>query len=354
MEGYEAVRADRATRGGGVCWYLKQPVKWKLLDVDFLCGEHLEQLWIQVNIGGHSLALCAVYRPPGSPVTALNELEGVLHHVYLCYDELVVVGDINIDLLKRDNPFSCQLVDVLSQVNLVQIVTEPTRCSDNSSSLIDIICIDKRSNRIQCINIDVLNETDHMMVWCELDMHLPASSPSSVTCRDFGRFCRNDFEKDCALVGWGGVEHIEAIDDKIAFINSAVLSLYNVHASVRTIKIKRKYQPYFTENIKRLIKLKNNAYKRYRLSRCDAHSQYYKQLKNFLSTAIKNEKAAYIRYRVNVCNKNPRRLWRALEDLSIHKKPTEIIPEHLKDVNMINAEICCSRHRGYAAYTGVF
>lgn len=63
-------------------------------------------------------------------------------------------------------------------------------------------------------------------------------------------------------------------------------------------------------------------------------------LKNFLLTAIKNWKAAYIRHLGNVCNKDPRRLWHAFEDLSIHqyKKIKAVLQVNLKDVNRIYAD----------------
>lgn len=81
------------------------------------------------------------------------------------------------------------------------------------------------------------------------------------------------------------------INDKVDFNNSTITELFVLHALLKTVIPRRKCYTYITENIKLLIKLKDKAYKRYVLNRTVAHLEYYKQLKNYLSTAIKSERS---------------------------------------------------------------
>lgn len=67
-----------------------------------------------------------------------------------------------------------------------------------------------------------------------------------------------------------------------------------------------------------------------------ADRPYYTDVKNFLSTAIKNGKRAYNSFQVEYNRNNPRKLWNTLNKFNIHKKPVVNIPEKLKDANTIN------------------
>lgn len=93
--------------------------------------------------------------------------------MYLSYDELVLVGDLNIDMLNKNHTKSCPLSNILSQVNLTQICTEFTGHSTKSTTLIDIMYVDNNRDVIQCQNVDVPNETDEMMTCCELNIRCP-------------------------------------------------------------------------------------------------------------------------------------------------------------------------------------
>ena len=59
------------------------------------------------------------------------------------YDEskvLLLLGDMDINLLKPDENNTQKLMHVLDSVNLVQIITTPTRVTAKSETLIDHIC----------------------------------------------------------------------------------------------------------------------------------------------------------------------------------------------------------------------
>lgn len=163
---YQLVRRDRKTRGSSVCWYFRQ-AKYRIIDVGFLNVSYLEQLWLHNK---RNIAVAVAYRHPSSPVFGLLELETVLQYMYLMYNELALVVDLNVDILSRNHPNACQLSNILYQLNLIQIITEPTRHTTNSAILIDIMCVDNTINVTQCRNVDVSDETDQMIAFYELDL----------------------------------------------------------------------------------------------------------------------------------------------------------------------------------------
>lgn len=122
-----------------------------------------------------NVAFGLIYRSSNSPISRLLELETVLRYIHLSYDALVLVS----------HRKSCQLSNILSQVNLTQIGTEFTGHSMNSATLIDVMYVDNNRDVIQCQNVDVPNETDDMMTCCELNIRMPVWRHRTVTSGSF-------------------------------------------------------------------------------------------------------------------------------------------------------------------------
>lgn len=88
---------------------------------------------------------------------------------------------------------------------------------------------------------------------------------------------------------------------------------------------------YVTNNIKKLINLKRKTRNKYLKTRKDTDHKYYKAIRNYLSVAIKNEKPAYIQYRLEGGRHNPKRIWK---NGNIHKMEHRVISEELHDPNI--------------------
>lgn len=57
----------------------------------------LEQLWISVVVNKQKIGLGVFYRPPSSSITALNNLQGALAYICVQVEDIILVGDANID-----------------------------------------------------------------------------------------------------------------------------------------------------------------------------------------------------------------------------------------------------------------
>ena len=53
--------------------------------------------------------------------------------------DILVAGDLNCDMFKPCSPEANALLDLCNSVNLTQLIKEPTRVTENSSTLIDVI-----------------------------------------------------------------------------------------------------------------------------------------------------------------------------------------------------------------------
>ena len=135
-ENYITERKDRlsAKSGGGILCYVRENIQYKRrLDL---------KLTLNFFSGSKNLLVCFFYRPPDSRSSWLDMFSDHLENVYDECKELLLLGDMNINMLSSDDTNSAsthKLMHILNSVNLVQIITKPTRATTQSKTLIDHI-----------------------------------------------------------------------------------------------------------------------------------------------------------------------------------------------------------------------
>ena len=116
------------------------------------------------------------YRPPDSPLPSFEDLlkPSYIQALTLC-KPVVILGDLNCNVLS-ENSESKALASFMSDVNSSQVITTPTRITDTSSSLIDVILV---SNPNIIGENGVLNTpiSDHLPVFVTRKLKLPKPPP---------------------------------------------------------------------------------------------------------------------------------------------------------------------------------
>lgn len=109
---------------------------------------HLHLWEVSNNCG--SLSWCAVasvgciYCPPSISHNSLHLLEDIITECLLSSDQVICLGDFNINYLNKSS-IQCKFINTFFDTfNMKQIITKPTRITPTSSTLIDLICICKR------------------------------------------------------------------------------------------------------------------------------------------------------------------------------------------------------------------
>ena len=167
---YKLIRKDRESRGGGVAFYINKSVKYKILDIPAINDCPLEFLWISVTMSGKRLCLGTLYRAPNSNFNQSFEcLENMISTFLTEYDIILFGGDLNVDFLS-ENLNCIHLTNLLNKYGLNQLISQPTRITEHSSTLIDLIIT---SNKDIVTDLNVLRMdgiSDHMMVDCCLNI----------------------------------------------------------------------------------------------------------------------------------------------------------------------------------------
>ena len=139
IPGYTICRRDCNRHGGGLVMFIKDTLP--ILSVTL--HSSIELMLVQVHLKQGPLLLGLLYRPPSADDSFFADVDSALACVPTSlFKSTILVGDFNIDLL-ADNlcPQSCLLSDTVAKYGLTQVLAEPTRVTDVTSTLIDHVYV---------------------------------------------------------------------------------------------------------------------------------------------------------------------------------------------------------------------
>ena len=179
IQGYKLVRKDRSTkRGGGIIAYIRNDIDYEEID-DTQAGEtqgpQIETLWIKMNFKHtRTILLCIMYNPPNCSIkNALSELELQTKQYRPVTDhEIYMLGDINVNMLQKNTAEFKKTQWFCFNNGLEQIITEPTRITQTSTTLIDIIFTNVKNRISQYGNVET-NASDHNGIYLTLCENRP-------------------------------------------------------------------------------------------------------------------------------------------------------------------------------------
>ena len=200
VNGYQKpFRRDRRQNGGGrLLVYVKNEVSCKRRSD--LENEQLECIWLEVKpkkskpfLVGH------VYRPPNSSIVWNEIFEDCLENALGEEKEMYILGDINRDLL--NDQIKKVWTDYIEPFGLTQLVSEATRVTPDSSTLIDHIYSNCPEN-VTSINVPKIGLSDHFPVFFTRKMHVQPAKRAhyTITYRSFKKtLMRINFMLTCRL-----------------------------------------------------------------------------------------------------------------------------------------------------------
>lgn len=330
IPGYKLIRQDRDGRGGGVGFYVKSLFNCKIISLDNHHAE-IEDLWVEIKIGRFALAIGVIYRPPNyNAVQCVEKIDNVLSHIIPNYKNIVVVGDVNVNLFQLNN---C-ITNCFDTYGFIQLINDPTRVTLHSSTLIDPIFVNCSEFVIQSgvENADLIS--DHKLVFCKLKIPQYKYKQKFVTYRDFRQFENLAFLEDLHNTPWNNIIYVNNIDEKVHMLSENIIKLFDRHAPLKTVRVSKPSSPWLTDTIKIMMKERDKALEKYHLDPTEENWNSYKQIRNFTLSSIRREKAGYISHLYRERNKKP--FWKKLKDMNVQSSKDTEIPENIKDVSKIN------------------
>nr|CAI5846112.1 unnamed protein product [Callosobruchus analis] len=298
IQSYLFYRQDRLGRSGGVGIYIRLNIRSAVLDITNYTDNLLEYLFIEYKTGQERHCLAVFYRPPkGNVLDAVGHLDQILPQVITQYENITILGDLNINFMVKNNILS----HCFESYGLMQVISEPTRIT--SSTLIDIIFV---SNVKKCIAKGTINAdtiSDHFLVYCKISCDYKNGKIHLFLC-------------DLHAIPWENILMYRDIETKVEFLTKNIIGLLDIHCPTKTAQ-------------------RNRALQIFRSNKTSSNWNEYIVLHNFALSSLRNEKSAYMRHLHNLSNSSS--FYKALKymQVQVNSKSAEI-PKHLRNPHKVN------------------
>ena len=158
--------------------------------------------------------------------------------------EIICLGDNNADWTKN-NGLTSIFKDFAKSSNLAQLIETPTRITECSSSIIDLI-FSNSSSIIQSGSI-FFGLSNHNLIFGVKKFIRPKVNPKSISFRCFKIFDKNKFLADLINSDWTQFFYSQNVDEATSIFNEIAIS--DKHAPVRQQKIKGNSVPWINEEL---------------------------------------------------------------------------------------------------------
>ena len=320
IPGYKFIHKSRDKKcRGGIGLYVNEnlPVKVIKLSTELV---QPEMLFVEVTIGNTKMAVGVIYKSPKIPYSVYALVHENLVAISTKYEHCLIMGDMNINHL-LPNSSACKFFTsyITEPFALTQVITEPTRITATSSTLIDLMLTSSPENvKVQGV-VDTPGISDHCLTFLAYSLKKPKFKPKMVTRRDFRKFNKDAFMRDMALAPWGNIEAVDDddIDNKVTIFENIHRDIIDKHAPFRTFRVTRPATPWFTDEIKDLMDERDKYKNKFNKDKRPETELLFKDLRNKVTHAIRKSKIKCFNDRINTKIKDPKQFHQALKNFSV-------------------------------------
>lgn len=301
---------------------------------DVLESESIEQMWLKVTVSGKHIAIGTAYRPPWLDLDLFLDVLTDTISSFKKIDHYILLGDFNVNMLHCNESKTLKIIDFLKSLSLDQVITTPTHFTCNSETLIDLVCTDLHP---KSITVEPYRSTyGHSVIKCQYHIKREKIRPYIIKFRPIKHICEPVLQNDLCKVDWSSVESLATVNEMVETFSEHIIALFDKHAPVKTCVIKEPSHPWITDNIKIMMKLRDDALSKYRKYKTETKKAYYQQLKSMVVTSLFYEKIAYFKFNINNKINNPQILWKNIKSTVLPRKQTCQLPPQFSCPDCIN------------------
>ena len=170
--------------------FIKEGAPVKEIPLLSSTAKEIEAKAIEINLQNIKWLLVGIYRPPSQlEVFFLEEIRRYIEHFCTRYQNFLIIGDFNL------NEANNSLQDFMHDLNLENIVKEPTCFKSDSPSCIDLILTSDSGKLSNTKTIETGLSDFHVMVATVLRGSFRKKGPRIVTYRDYSKFDNFSFRE---------------------------------------------------------------------------------------------------------------------------------------------------------------
>lgn len=354
ITGYTFINKNSLTNAGGVGFFIKSNLSFKIINDYELKLNSCEDLWVEVYLkNNRKLTFGVIYRHPKGNLNDFKlKFEQTIENLNKNNSSYIICGDYNIDLLKC-NLFINDYIESLLSLGCDQHINEPTRHSYNdTSTLLDHIYSNIPNSKIKC-NIIKNDISDHLPVMAQINFKTNNYIKQKIIKRDMKNFDRDQFLQDLQNemeILQNSLHEFDDVNDLVKDFLFRYDNTINLHAPNKIISTKQQKltnKPWITPSLLKSIKNKNKLFRRYIKFKTDSTRDSYKKFRNKLTHLLDISKKQYFSKLFNISKSDPKTLWKNAEKVINFKKNKqnsvnviehngELITDHTKITNIFN------------------
>ena len=248
-----------------------------------------ESTWIEIKNKNSKNNVCGtLYRHPHYNFDVFFKyLESCLGTLAKENKEIYICGDFNFNLLQIDSDhFTQYFFNLLCSYGLLQHILQPTRVTDNTSTIIDNIFSNNLQDDIISGNI-LLTLSEHFSQFISVNREKIDLKKINVYQRDYSRFSNESFRDDVFIQNWNYAH--ENVHNLFNDFYSKLEGSVNRHAPLKKLspkEIKIKNKPWLNTIILKMIKIRNKVF---HSKKRQPNNEHCKRLCNLLRNRINRE-----------------------------------------------------------------
>jgi hypothetical protein len=310
---HDIIRKDRDGHGGGVAIYIRNNVAYKRLHEFEVAG--LEAIWVSINTIEGKILLCSCYRPPDKNEFWLA-MDTVIDNIKQSntYKYIFLLGDLNADL-KTCN--GTKLLHFCNEHNLQYLITEPTRLTATSQTILDQILTNAPNFVSNIVVSPPVSTNDHCTVSANIDFKIEKEAPYY---RDIWLYKNADFDQfRTALLNadFDTLFEDDNVDNICKAWSDKFVTIAKQHIPNKTVLIRPNDSPWYNCSLRLMKRKMLRMFRKFKMTKNDHNWETYKKLRNEYQHALDKAEADYNRSLTDSLkdSKTSKGWWRTVKSL---------------------------------------
>lgn len=242
--------------GGGSCIYVRPDIPCiERKEITDLSVESQFEVCAIECIGLELIIVC-IYRPPSGDISLyLTMLYNLLSLNLIQNSNVIIIGDINIDLMTKCNN-SKYLLNTLKQSGFRQLISEPTRITNNSKTCIDHAYSNVIKSNVKSISCYDMHVSDHLCINVIVDIQNKALVQNShILKRTFTKQRTLHFIQCLDLYQWDKTLNKTSCPSKtIELVMNVIKHHFDINFPLKKHLVKKPVSKWANDTIRKLRK----------------------------------------------------------------------------------------------------
>ena len=293
-------------------------------------------MWTEISTNKNKILMGVIYQPPGSDDNIWEYISQCIEEVLIDYGhDIIIVGDLNDNLLTDGNS---TLQDIINNYGLTQVITEPTRITPTSQTLLDPI-ITNNEHFIESSGVLDPICSDHCPTYATVRFY----TPNRTYKKHIWKYDNGDYDAmntHFMNTNWDYMLHNNNLENAVKMVTEKIHTVASESIPNFDITIRPKDPPWITNTIRKQIRKRNRKHKKAKMTNRQEHWSSFRQQRNKVTAEIRKAKKEFPKKIARNLESNitPKKWWSLVNTLLRGNSPKCDIPTMLDGHSVISED----------------